>query len=95
VISVLGVISGLGVIFLLIKLWKLNLAIILLSAERTCLTRALESLQLTREAKPTEPRKPSVHPTILGIGTTYWMYLVLTIIVLAAARKTTKIIWQY
>jgi len=83
------------VIFLQIKLHKLNLAIIILGAGFTSLKKALESLQLTREAIPTDSTKPSVHQTILNISQTYWMYLVFTIIILAGARKTTKIIWEY
>jgi len=90
----LATISVFGVIFLLVKLRKLNLAIIILSAELTGLSKALDTLQLTREARPTEPTKPSIHQAILEIITNYWIYFIVTIIVLATPRKCIKIIWN-
>jgi len=90
----LATFSLIGVIYLLIKLRKLILAIMVLQTQLTTVVKALDNLQLTQRPKPTEITQPNIHEAILNISTNYWSYLIAMLIFLAVARKSSKMIWN-
>jgi len=86
--------SLIGIIYLLIKLRKLTLAMMVLKTQMITTARALDILQLTQRPKTTEVTPPKIHEALMDISFNYWFYLIAILLVLAVAKKTGKIIWN-
>jgi len=86
--------ATLSIIYLLIKQWKLTIAMMVLQTQLTTVVKALDDLQLTQRPKTTEMTRPNIHEVILSKSTNYWFYLIAILLLLAIARKTGKIIWN-
>jgi len=86
--------SIIGIIYLLIKMRKLNMAIIIMQSQLTTVVKALDNLQLTQRPRPTEPTQPIIHETILKTSTNYWFYLIAILLFIAISRKASKVIWS-
>jgi len=84
----LATISLLGIIYLITRLCKVNMALMILQAQLTAVARAVESLQLTRRPKPTKPTQPNIHQVIQEVSANYWFYFIAIILLLALIRKT-------
>jgi len=78
-----AVMSITGIIYLLIKVRKLNMAIQIMQAQLTTVAKALDELQLTHGPRPTEPTQLNIHETILNISKNYWFYLIAILLVIA------------
>jgi len=89
-----AILSITGIVYLLIKVRKLNMAIMVIQSQLTTAVRALDELQLTHSPSPTEPTRPNIHETILNISKNYWFYLVAILLVIAICRKASKVIWK-
>jgi len=89
-----ALLSVIGIIYLLIKVRKLSIAMLILQSQLTPAVRALDNLHLTQRPRPTDPTQPNIHETILKISTNYWVYLIAILLVIAIGRKACKIIWR-